>query len=76
MFGRNYTTYNRDYFDSNLDTVLQHFINNPDETNIRCIYKECDEIHNNNNELDMDNIEFGEELFKEIQNSKNPLYTM
>ncbi len=72
MFGRSYTTYNRDYFESNLDTVLQHYINDPDHTNIRGIYNTNNTVqHCGNNVLDMNYTEFSNELMASISLSSN-----
>ena len=38
MFGNNYYTYNRDYFEGNVDTAIQMYMQHPDAGNIKCMY--------------------------------------
>jgi len=38
MFGRCCRTFNRDDFESNLDTVVNMFMKNPDDVNVKCVY--------------------------------------
>ena len=38
MFGKNYYTYNRDYFEGNLDTTIQMHMQQPEEVTVKPIY--------------------------------------
>ena len=38
MFGKNYYTYNRDYFEGNLDTAIQMHMQHPEEVTVKPIY--------------------------------------
>ena len=38
MFCKNYYTYNRDYFEGNLDTAIQMHMQHPEEVTVKPIY--------------------------------------
>jgi len=71
MFGKNYYTYNRDYFEGNIDTAIQMYMQHPDEVNVKCIYdtskiRHVDGVHL----LSTDNVGVSKSIAASIENNQ------
>ena len=70
MFGKNYYTYNKDYFEGNIDTAIQMYMQHPDDINVKCIYDTSKIQHVSGvNLLSTDNVELAKSINASIQNN-------
>lgn len=68
MFGKTYYTYNRDYFEGNLDTATQMYMQNPDDVNVKCIYDTIKIKHVDGVNL-TDNVALSKSIAASIENN-------
>lgn len=74
MFGRNRYTISKDYFDSNLDTAMQAFIQNPENVSVRGIYdsnKIIPSVCADVNMFNVDNVELGRAIQASLDINKD-----